>query len=70
MTAQPQYITDTEGNKISVIISIEEYNAFMELLEEIDDVRIYDEAIKKDDGTRIPMEEVFKRIEAKRKDKI
>jgi len=69
MTVQPQYIIDKDGNKISVIISIEEYNAFIELLEDMDDVRIYDEAKKEDDGTRIPLDEVFKRIEAKRKNK-
>jgi hypothetical protein len=39
----------------------------MELLEEIEDVRLYDDAIKNDTGERIPMEDVFNFIENKRK---
>jgi len=65
MTAQPQYITDTEGNKISVIISIEEYNALVEMLEDLDDVRFYDEAKKEDDGERILLSDYLKKRKAK-----
>lgn len=36
----------------------------MEELNDIEDVRLYDEAKKEDTGERIPMDEAFKRIEA------
>jgi len=41
----------------------------LEELEEMDDIRLYDEAKKNDTGERIPMEQAFKMIEAKRKQK-
>jgi len=50
---KPQYITDNKGKKISVVIPIEEFNAIMEELEDSEDIRLYDEAKKEDDGDRI-----------------
>lgn len=66
----PQYITDSEGNKLSVVLPIKAYENIMKLLEEwedMEDVRLYDEAKKEDDGERIPIEEAFRMIEEKRK---
>jgi hypothetical protein len=63
----PQYIKDTQGEKSMVILSVKEFNTIIELLEEIEDVRLYDDAIKNDTGERIPMEDVFNFIENKRK---
>lgn len=40
---------------------------YIKCLEELEDIRLYDEAKKNDAGERIPMEEAFKVIEAKRK---
>ncbi len=36
-------------------------------LDELEDIRLYDEAQREDDSERIPMDEAFKLIEAKRK---
>jgi hypothetical protein len=63
----PQYIKDAQGEKSMVILSVKEFDTIIELLEEIEDVRLYDEAIKNDTGERIPMEDVFNFIENKRK---
>ena len=49
----PQYITDTTGRKISVILPLKEFDTIMEELEAFDDIRLYDDAKKEDDGTRI-----------------
>ncbi len=49
----PQYITDNTGKKISVILPMTEFDSIMEELEELEDVRLYDEAKKEDDGIRI-----------------
>ena len=35
MSAQPQFITNANGDKISVILSIEDYHALMEDLEDL-----------------------------------
>jgi len=67
-TIHPQFITDTEGKNISVILPLEEYEALLEELEDIEDVRAYDESnIVNDDS--IPIDEAFKIIEGERKKK-
>ena len=63
----PQYIKDAQGEKSMVILSAKEFDTIIELLEDIEDIRLYDEAIKNDTGERIPMEDVFNFIENKRK---
>ena len=64
----PQYIKDTAGKNL-VILPQKEFDTIMEELEDIEDVRLYDKAKSEVTGERIPMEEVFKMIEAKRKSK-
>ena len=41
-----QYIKDANGNKSMVIISGKEFYTLMEELEELEDIRLYDEAKK------------------------
>jgi hypothetical protein len=53
LTVHPQFITDAKGNKISVILPVKEFEALLEELEEMEDIRLYDEAKKEDDGERI-----------------
>lgn len=54
-TLNPQYITDKNGKKTAVILKIKEYQKILEELEDIEDVALYDEAKKEDDGTRIEL---------------
>ncbi len=63
LNIHPQYITDYSGEKISVVIPTHEFN---NLIEELEDVRLHDEAKKEDNGPSIPIEEAFKMIEAAR----
>ena len=44
MTEPVQFITNKEGEKIAVVISIEEYKKLQEQLEELDEIRAFDEA--------------------------
>jgi PHD/YefM family antitoxin component YafN of YafNO toxin-antitoxin module len=62
----PQYIKDTAGKNL-VILPQQEFDTIMDELEDLEDVRLYDEAKKNDTGERIPMNEAFKIIEANRK---
>lgn len=39
-----RYITDENGEKISVILPISEYERLIEYLEDIEDVKLFDEA--------------------------
>ena len=68
LTVHPQYITDNAGKKISVVIPIKDFKAIMEGLEELEDIKLYDEA-KKSNELSIPIDDAFKMIEAKRKAK-
>ena len=40
-TIHPQYITDTEGNKVSVVISLAEYEQIVKQLDELDGIRLH-----------------------------
>ena len=58
-TLHPQYITDTAGQKL-VVLPIDEFKLIMEELEDMDDVRAYDEAKKEDDGERMLFSDYIK----------
>jgi hypothetical protein len=64
----PQYITDSKGKKLSVVLPLKEYKKILEELEELDDIRLYDEAMA-DKGISLPIDEAFRLIESKRKRK-
>ncbi len=66
ITVHPQYITDSAGEKL-VVLPASEFKSIMEELEDLEDIRLYDEAKKEDDGTRISFEEVFRQIEQRKK---
>lgn len=63
-----QFITDQKGKKISVVLPIKDYEAILEELEEIEDIKLYDEAKKSNDPS-IPIDDAFKIIEDMRKNK-
>lgn len=60
-----QFITDDNGNKLAVILPIKDYEKMVEELEEIEDIRLYDEAKKEDDGKRILFSDYLKKRKAK-----
>jgi len=66
LTVNPQYITDGTGKKLSVVISISEFNSLMEELDELEDIRLYDEA-KAANEPSIPIEDAFKLLDEKRR---
>jgi len=55
MNIHPQYITDTNGNKLMVILPTEEFDSIMEQLDDMADIELYDEAKKNDTGERITL---------------
>ncbi len=62
-----QYITDKSGNKLAVILPMKEYQRMTELLDELEDIQLYDKAKQEDDGVRIPIEEAFAQLDQERK---
>lgn len=64
-TLHPQYIKDANGEKSLVLLPAKEFDTIMEELEELEDIKLYDEAKKEDTGERILFSDYLK----KRKDK-
>jgi len=61
-----QYITDTSGEKISVILPIKDYEKMLDELEELEDIKAYDRAkARKSDA--VPFEKAVKELEQLRK---
>ncbi len=64
ISVHPQYITDTAGTKL-VILPEKEFDLIMEELEDLEDIRLYDDAKKTDTGERILFSEYVKNRKAK-----
>jgi hypothetical protein len=63
---ETQFLTDEKGNRTAVLLPIKKYNKLMEKLEDLEDVRLYDEAKREDDGYRISFEDYMKTRESKK----
>ena len=55
----PQFIKDTAGKNLVVLLQ-EEFEQLLEELEDLEDIRLYDEASKNDTGERILFSEYLK----------
>jgi PHD/YefM family antitoxin component YafN of YafNO toxin-antitoxin module len=66
MSTKPQFLFNDQGEKIAVVISVAEYEKILEELEELDDIRAYDEA-RASGETSVPFDEAISRIERNRK---
>jgi hypothetical protein len=60
ISIHPQYLKDTDGNKTLVVLPLSEFNAILEELEDQEDVHLYDEAKKEDDGQRTSLSNYLK----------
>jgi hypothetical protein len=65
MQLREKYLTDEEGNRIGVLLDIEEYQKLLEELDELEAIRAYDLAISVDDE-EIPFEKAIAEIESHR----
>ncbi|EQA34793.1 hypothetical protein LEP1GSC047_1969 [Leptospira inadai serovar Lyme str. 10] len=55
----PQFITDDKGKKLSVVLSVKEYKAILESLEELADIRLYDQVKAKNEKS-VPLKDYLK----------
>ena len=65
MTKPPQFLTDEKGQRIAVVISIEDYEKILEELEDLEDIRACHEA-KASGETAVRFDEGVPRIERAR----
>lgn len=63
---ETQFLTDEKGNRIAVVLPIRKYNKLIEKLEDLEDIRLYDEAKREDDGYRISFEDYLKTRKSKK----
>jgi hypothetical protein len=66
MKEPTQFLTNEKGEKVAVVIGIEEYEKLLEELEDLEDIRAYDEA-KASGETPIPFEQAIAEIKRSRK---
>jgi PHD/YefM family antitoxin component YafN of YafNO toxin-antitoxin module len=60
-----RYVVDENGKRVSVILPIEEYESMIEELEELDDIRAYDEAkaaLERGEDEVIPLDQAMREI--------
>jgi hypothetical protein len=60
-----QYVSNQVGSKIAVILPIKEYQALLDKVEELEDIRLFDEA-KKRKSEPIRAKEAFEILDRKR----
>ena len=58
MKEPTQFLTNEKGERIAVVIGIEEYEKLIEAVEDAEDVRAYDE-VKASDEAPIPLEQAL-----------
>jgi hypothetical protein len=66
ISIHPQYITDNTGKKISAVLPIKEFKTLIEELEELEDIKLYDEG-KNNKEPAINRSKAMAMIEAERK---
>lgn len=60
ISIHPQYIKDANGQKSMVILPVKEFDTIIKELEELEDIKLYDEAKKEDTGERILFSDYIK----------
>ena len=66
MSKERQFVVNERGEKVAVVLSIEEYEKILEELEDIEDIRAYEEA-KASGEKPIPLEQALAEIRRNRK---
>ena len=65
-----RYVVDENGKRVGVLLDIKEYERMVEEIEELEDIRAYDEAkaaIESGEDEVIPWEQAKREIEKERK---
>jgi PHD/YefM family antitoxin component YafN of YafNO toxin-antitoxin module len=60
-----RYVVDAEGNRIAVLLDLDDYERLLEAFEELEAIRAYD-AAKASGDEAIPFDEAVREIERQR----
>jgi PHD/YefM family antitoxin component YafN of YafNO toxin-antitoxin module len=66
MKEPTQFLVNEKGEKVAVVIGIQEYEKLLEQLDELEDIRAFDEA-EASGETPIPFDQAVAQIERSRK---
>jgi len=61
-----RYLVEEAGKRIAVVLPIEEYERLLEDLEELDDIRAFDEAMQSGEEA-IPLDQFIAEVEGERR---
>ncbi|HKJ76716.1 MAG TPA: hypothetical protein VKA64_05890 [Gammaproteobacteria bacterium] len=61
ITVHEQFVVDSDGHKRSVVLPIEEWEKIVSELEELEDIRAYDQA-KQEGSSPVPFEKAVREI--------
>ena len=64
-TVKENFVTDAKGKRIAVMLPIRDYKKMLEELEELEDIRMYDE-VKNRKEESIPFEQYLKQRKKKK----
>lgn len=56
---KPQVLTNSDGEKVAIVLPIEEYEKLVDALEELEDIKAYDLFVEDPEPT-IPLKEAIK----------
>ena len=62
---EARYVVDENGKRVSVILPVEEYERMIEALEELEDIRAYDEAkasLERGEDEVVPLDQAMREI--------
>ena len=65
MNASERYLTDEDGRRVAVVLTLDAYQTLLEELEELESLRAFDRAKASDDEI-IPLEDAVAEIERQR----
>ena len=60
-TIKEKFIVDENGNKVEVVLSIDDYNRILAEIEEKEEIKAYDKA-KSEDDEMLPFDSAMKEI--------
>ena len=66
---ETRYVTDQNGERVGVILDVQEYERLMEALEDLADLRAADEALEaiaRGEEEILPLDEAIREMEAER----
>jgi hypothetical protein len=62
VSLHPEYVVDENDQRKKVVLPLEDWEKIMDELEELDDIRLYDESVQAR-GDSVPFETAVKEIE-------